>query len=291
MKKNLFFALVAIIIFSNMAMATSNHLDKIKSATIYLYRGSLTLSGSLQDAWFYVDGLKIADLRSNQYVAYRVTPGNHTIELRSDQNYKKNSTTVILKEDDVLYLKAVATTGKSVTALVTPYMDEGFLKSFGIIKINAEVFEKARPKLENVQPIAYDEAPIPNDPHFGHVYIYRQESGINGGVQTAWIYSDGMKVANLDDHQYIVLSLPEGKHTVEVRGVENVRKDTLKLQLKAQENYYYTLETNTAHKATYTLLPILDTVVAKAFSFVPKERKDFEVIKNKMGRLQLIEEK
>ena len=281
--------LLILLILGDYSVASSKQANIKNDSVIYLYRGNAKLSGLLQEAWFYVDGLKIASLKPKQYIAVRVTPGKHTIEVRGDTNYKKNAASISIGKNQSLYLEADPTAGKTITTLVAPYVDEGTVKSFGIKKVEAKTFAKLKPKLTAATMISYEKTPLKSTPNMAHVYIYRNEAGIKSGVQTAWIYNGGKKVAHLDDHQYIVFALKEGKHTLSVRGEENPRKETLKLNVKPGQNYYFTLKTNGAHAATYAATPLLDLVVSKAFKFVQTDKKQFNAVENRLGRLKLMQ--
>ena len=245
------------------------------------------MSGSIQNAWFYVDGVKLASLKPQQYAAVKVAPGRHSVELRGDVNYKKNRAKINIGKNQSIYLKAEPVGGGGVTMLVAPLIDSGTVKVFGISQVSSKTFAKAKPKLKAVNTIVYNNAPVKNLPGMANVYIYRVESGVKGGVQTAWIYRDNKKVAELVDHQYVVIPLSKGKHTIEVRAETNVRKDTLKLNVKPGQNYYYTLKTNAAHVATFVAIPLLDMVTSKAFNFEQVGSKQFNAVKRKLGRLKL----
>jgi len=285
MKKLLLLISIAFVFFSDLSMAASKAPES-QTSTIYLYRGKSQLSGSLLDAWFYVDGLKVASLKPSQYAAVKVTPGKHTVELRADVNYKKNSASVNVGKNQSIYLKAEPVGSGAITMLVAPFLDAGTVKAFGISKVSNKTFTKAKPQLKAANTIIYDKAPVKTIPGMANVYIYRVDAGIKGGVQTAWIYRDNKKVANMVDHQYIVLTLPRGKHTIAVRAETNVRKDTLKLNVKSGQNYYFTIETNAAHVATLVAIPILDMVTSKAFNFKQVDSKQFNAIKGTLGRLR-----
>ena len=146
MKKILLLVTIAFIIMSDLAMAAS----KASGSTIYLYRGKGQLSGSMQDAWFYVDGIKLASLKPGQYAVVKVAPGRHSVELRGDVNYKKNAAKINIGKNQSIYLKAEPVGGGAVTMLAAPFIDAGTVKSFGISQINSKAFAKVKLKLKMV---------------------------------------------------------------------------------------------------------------------------------------------
>lgn len=288
MKKNLLLAIMAILIASDYSMAASKSATGARSAIIYLVRDRAKLSGGLQEAWFYMDGLNVASLNSNQYVALRVSPGKHKIGIRGDDNFKPNEATITIEKNQSLYLKADPVGGRAITFLVAPLVEEGTVKAFGISKMSAQEFAKLKPKLTKANVVTYDKSPVKIASNMAQVYIYRAEAGVSNGVQAAQIYIGNKKVARLVDHQYIVIPLPQGTHTVAVSGVENPRKNKLKLSVKPGEQYYFTPQTRGAHSVTYAATPLLNLAV-KAFELKQTEKKEFDAVKGKLGRLKLMQ--
>lgn len=287
MKKNILIAIIAMFITVEYAVAASNSDSATQDSTIYLVRDRAKLSGGLQEAWFYVDGHHVASLKSNQYVALKVAPGKHKIGIRGDDNYKQNEATINIEKNQSLYFKASPVGGRTITFIVAPLVDEGAVKAFGISQMSAQEFAELKPKLSKVNVIAYDKSPVKIEPDKAQVYIYRSEAGMKHGVQAAQIFVENKKVAKLVDHQYIVIPLTQGNHTIAVSGVENSRKSELKLSVKAGQKYYFTPQTKGLHSATYAVTPLLDLAV-KAFELKQTSKQDFDDLKGKLGRLKLM---
>lgn len=288
MRKNLLLAIMAILIASDYSMAASKSASATQGSTIYLIRDRAKLSGGLQEAWFYIEGHKVASLNSNQYAVLKVALGKHKIGIRGDDNYKPNEATITIGKNQSLYLKADPVAGRAITFLVAPLVEEGTVKAFGISKMSAQEFAKLKPKLSKANVITYDKSPVKIASNMAQVYIYRAEAGVSNGVQAAQIYVGNKKVARLVDHQYIVIPLPEGSHTVAVSGIENSRKEKLKLKVKPGEQYYLTPSVRGAHAVTYAATPLLNLAV-KPFELKQTEKKDFDAVKGKLGRLKLMQ--
>lgn len=123
-----------------------------KSAYLYVVRGNIKLNGALMNAWFYLDGHKIADLHAKQYAVIPITPGRHEIALRSDTNYKMNKKSFTVKAGESIYYEAGKTPGRLIVVFVVPILDMGITKAYSLNKLSQKAFGKAEPSLKKIKP-------------------------------------------------------------------------------------------------------------------------------------------